>query len=276
MPTVSNKVTRLTKAHVMLQRKVLFPHVIELNFQAGQVLGSNVYLIFDRDEWVLIDIGYLETVDEIVELIRQLDFPLSQCKALIATHADVDHVQGLAAAKQALRTQVFAHPRAASLLEAGDRLRTFALIEAQGIDLEMPPVKVDRLLDEGDSVTVGSLDLEVWFTPGHTDGHLAFRMGDLLFSADNIFRDGCVGAIDAHHGSDLQDFSNSLRRIQDSDVEWLLPSHGPIFRKDDALLSETIARLQRYLHMADFGTCATDWPLLDEWDREVSEGRGPQ
>ena len=68
----------------MLQRKPIFPNVIEMNFQAGHVLGCNVYLIFDRNEWVLIDIGYEDTVEEIIELIRQLDFPLSQCKMLIA------------------------------------------------------------------------------------------------------------------------------------------------------------------------------------------------
>ena len=139
----------------------------------------------------------------------------------------------------------------------------------------MPQVKVDRLIDEGDTIEVGSLKLEVWATPGHTDGQLSFRMGDLLFSADNIYRDGCVGAIDAHHGSDLQEFIKSLRRIRLSDVQWLLPSHGPMFRKNDALLDETIARLERYQHMADFGTCATDWPLLDEWEQEIAEGKGP-
>jgi len=100
-------------------------------------------------------------------------------------------------------------------------------------------------------------------------------MGNLLFSGDNIFRDGCVGAIDAHHGSDLVDFIRSLRRIRSSDVEWLLPSHGPIFRKDNDLLDRTIQRLEGYLHMADFGTCAIDWPLMDEWEREIAEGRLP-
>ena len=34
----------------------------------------------------------------------------------------------------------------------------------------------------------------------------------------------------------------------------------PIFRKDDALIDRTIARLESYLHMPDFGTCAIDWP----------------
>jgi hypothetical protein len=27
--------------------------------------------------------------------------------------------------------------------------------------------------------------------------------------------------------------------------------------------------------MADFGTCAIDWPLMDEWEREIAEGKLP-
>jgi glyoxylase-like metal-dependent hydrolase (beta-lactamase superfamily II) len=141
--------------------------------------------------------------------------------------------------------------------------------------MEMPPVQFERLIDEGDVVTVGNQKLEVWHTPGHTDSQLSFRLGNLLLSGDNIYRDGCVGAIDAHHGSDIPSFIRSLKRIRGSDVEWLLPSHGPIFRKDDKLLDAAIARLESYLHMADFGTCAIDWPLLEQWDKELAEGRMP-
>lgn len=260
----------------MLKRTPLFPHVIELNHQARQRFGCSVYLIYDEQEWALIDIGYEETVDEIIELIRQLDFPLSKCKTLLASHADVDHIQGLAKAKNLLKTTVTGHPRAAQALEQGDRLLTFAEIAAQDIHLEMPPVKIETLVDEGDKVQIGGLELDVWYTPGHTDNQLAFRMDNLLFSGDNIFRDGCVGAIDAHHGSDISAFLHSLRRIQSSDVEWLLASHGPIFRKDDALIERTIARLETYLHMADFGTCAIDWPLMDEWEKELAEGKMPE
>lgn len=260
----------------MLEKKPVFANVIEVNYQLRQVLGCNVYLIYDDQEWVMIDIGYQDTVDEIVELIRQLDFPLSQCKTVIATHADADHIQGLAKVKQMLRTTVSAHPLAVAPLEDGDKLKTYAEIEAQGIHLEMPPVKVDTLINNSDVINVGGLELEVWHTPGHTDSQLSFRLGNLLFSGDNIYRDGCVGAIDAHHGSNIPDFIKSLQRIRHSDVEWLLPSHGPIFRKDNDLLDSTISRLEGYQHMADFGTCAVDWPLMDEWEDELASGKFPE
>jgi glyoxylase-like metal-dependent hydrolase (beta-lactamase superfamily II) len=261
---------------MMLPRKPVFPGVIEMNYQAGERIGCNVYLVYDAEEWILIDVGFEDAVDEIIQLIRQLDFPLAHCKAVIATHADVDHIQGLAKIKQLLKCPALGHRLAAEPLATGDRIKTYAEIAAQDIHLPMPPVTLDALVEEGDTITVGSLKLEVWHTPGHTDSQLSFRMGELLFSGDNIYRDGCVGVIDAHHGSDITAFVKSLKRIRASDVKWLLPSHGPIFRRDNAVLDRTIARLESYLHMADFGTCAADWPLMDEWDAELAAGKMPR
>jgi glyoxylase-like metal-dependent hydrolase (beta-lactamase superfamily II) len=259
----------------MLERKLLFDNVIELNFQAGVLFGCNVYLVFDSGEWILIDIGYEEVVSELIELIRQLDFPFARCKTLVVTHTDVDHSQGLAKAKQLLKTTVTAHPLAVPILETGDRVRSMAEIPARQIDLGMPPVRVDRTVSDGEKIQVGSLELEVWHSPGHTENHLSLRLGNLLFSGDTLYRDGCVGAIDAQHGSDLLAFMESLRRMRDCQAEWLLPAHGPPFRKDDRLIDDAIERLDRYQHMADFGMCAVDWPLMEEWEREVAEGIRP-
>lgn len=260
----------------MRVRREVFPNVIELNLQARQRLGCCVYLVFDEAEWGLIDIGFEDTTPEIIDMIRELDFPLSGCRYLIATHADVDHVQGLAKARSLLpNATIVGHPLCKQALDDQDRIMTYAEITAQGISLNLPEVSVESTIDEGDKVEIGKLTLDVWHTPGHTDSQLSFRLGNLLFSGDNIYRDGGVGNIDAHHGSDLPDFIKSLERIRESDVEWLLPSHGPVFRKDDAMLTRAIDRLNGYLHLSDFGTCAIDWPLLHEWDEELSKGTMP-
>src|SRR5437773_511947 len=138
----------------MLQRKYLFPHVIEMNYQAGRRLGVNVYLIDGGSEFLLIDIGYLDTVEEIVDLIRQMDFNLSTCRMVIATHADADHIQGIARARDLLKTKVAAHPLSVEPIETGDTVLTYASIKAQGIEIPMPPCKVDVTIDDGDVIEV--------------------------------------------------------------------------------------------------------------------------
>jgi hydroxyacylglutathione hydrolase len=175
----------------MVQRKYLFPGVIELNLQAAQSFGVNIYLLDGGTEWALIDVGQNDTLDDVIELIRKLDFPLSKCKILIATHADADHVQALKAARDRLKAKTGAHPEAAKALEAGDAVQTYASIPAQGFEIEggMPPCKIDVKLKEGDVIKVGNLRLTVWHTPGHTPGQLSFRLGNLLFSGDNIYKE---------------------------------------------------------------------------------------
>ncbi len=256
----------------MVERSYVFPGVIELNVQARRRLGVNIYLIDGGTEFALIDVGFLDELPFVLELIRQMNFTLSSCKYVIATHADADHSQGLARAREVLKCKVLAHPKSVDPIQNGDEILTYARIDAQNIHIDMPRCKVDQTIDEGDILEIGDKRVEVWSTPGHTAGQLSFRMGNLLFSGDNIFRDGCVGVIDAHHGSNLPEYIASLKRIRGCDAEYLLPSHGPIFRKDNALIDKTIARLEGYTHMADFGTCAVDWPLLDEWEEELAEG----
>lgn len=261
----------------MLPRREVFPHVIEMNYQSRQRLGCSVYLIHDQNQWMLIDIGFEDTAEEIIDLIRQLDFSLADCKYLVATHADVDHIQGMKRAKELLpQAELLGHPECQRLLAEGDRITTYAEIRAQRIAIDLPPIRIERTINEGDVLTVGNLAVNVWNTPGHTPSQLSFQMNDLLFSGDNIYRDGCVGNIDAHHGSDLPAFIKSLERIRDAEITWLLPSHGPIFRKDPSMVQKTIDRLEQYQHMADFGTCAVDWPLLEQWEEELVRGFDPR
>ena len=134
----------------MIERKYLFPGVIELNLQAGRPLGVNIYLIDGGTECALIDVGQEETLDEVIELIRALDFPLSKCKLLIATHADADHVQALAAGPRAAQGQDRRATRgAAAASEPANAVETYASISAQNFHIPMPPCKIDVKLERG-------------------------------------------------------------------------------------------------------------------------------
>jgi glyoxylase-like metal-dependent hydrolase (beta-lactamase superfamily II) len=100
-------------------------------------------------------------------------------------------------------------------------------------------------------------------------------MGNLLFSGDNIYQDACVGVIDAHHGSSIPEYLKSLNRILADDAEYLLPSHGPVCRKDAKILRTAIDRLTGYQYMADFGTCAQSWPLQEAYEKDILAGKMP-
>jgi hydroxyacylglutathione hydrolase len=269
----------------MTRRKYLFPdyRVLELNYQAGRRLGANVYVVDGGSEYILIDIGYADTVEEIADLLLRMDYSLSACKMIIASHADADHAQGLARASALFKTRVAAHSESVPALETGDPILTFAQIKAQGIALEMPPCRVDIRLQDGDEIEVGELRLKVWHTPGHTPGQIALQLDRLLFSGDNLFADGCVGVIDAHHGSNIPDFIRSLERIRDADVEYLLPSHGPVFPHDRAMIQRTIdppATLPvhgRFRHLC--GLLATARPVgagHPRWQTTYSAKKHPQ
>jgi hypothetical protein len=41
------------------------------------------------------------------------------------------------------------------------------------------------------------------------------------------------------------------------------------------MIQRTIDRLRRYQYMADFGTCAVSWPLLDQWEQDILAGKPP-
>ena len=252
----------------MKNRTYLLPNVIELNLAAGRPLGVNIYVIDGGTEFALIDIGMIDT-------LRNLDFPLSKCKFIIATHADADHIQAMSAARDRLKTKTASHAHAAIAIESGDVETTFARIAAQNFSIPLPPCKIDKRLADGDVLKIGNVKLEVMHTPGHTPGQLSFKLGKILFSGDNIYRDGGVGVIDAHHGSNLPDFIASLTTIRDGDFTHLLPSHGPAFKHDKKLIQRAIDRLTTYLSLPDFGTCATNWPLQEEWERDILAGRLP-
>ena len=150
----------------MIERRYVFPGVIEMNYQAKRRMGVNIYLIDGGSEYALIDVGFLDELADVLELIRQMDFSLSACKLIIATHADVDHTQGLTRARDVLKCEVAAHPKSVAAIEEGDEVFTYARIDAQGIHIPMPRCKVDRVINEGDLLQIGDKTLEVWSTPG--------------------------------------------------------------------------------------------------------------
>lgn len=86
--------------------------------------------------------------------------------------------------------------------------------------------KADRVLDDGEEITAGSLHFKVLHTPGHTKGSSCFLCGDTLFSGDTLFAGG-VGRTD-FPGGDYQAILRSAKRLSKLEGDYaVLPGHGP-------------------------------------------------
>ncbi len=133
--------------------------------------GLAVYLIQTDDGHVVIDGGMPGQGQYVADAIRKLGFDPVDIKILLNSHAHLDHSGGLAALKQLSGAQMIASEGDRSALEGG-----FYLGSESDTARNAPPVKVDRIIADGEVVEHGGVKLTAHITPGHTRGCTSWTM----------------------------------------------------------------------------------------------------
>ncbi len=131
----------------------------------------STYLITTPQGHILINSGMKETVPQIVQGIEALGFKPSDVKLLLATHGHFDHVAGLAELKRITHAQIAMSKADAELVESGGAA-DFLFGKSPGALFD--PAKVDRILSEGEKITLGGTELTMHLHPGHTKGAMSF------------------------------------------------------------------------------------------------------
>ena len=129
------------------------------------------FLITSPQGHVVLDGGFPETAPRIVANIRKLGFDPRDVKWLLNSHAHADHAGGLAELQRATGAKLAASAGDAPQLERGGMSDP-----AFGDRLLFPAVTPDRILSDGDTVTVGDTTLTAHLTPGHTHGCTTWTM----------------------------------------------------------------------------------------------------
>jgi metallo-beta-lactamase class B len=121
------------------------------------------YLVVTPQGSILIDTGTTEMTPVITSNVEKLGFKVRDIKIMLSSHAHFDHIGGHAAMKKLTGARIMAIKQDADALEAGKDLSPLG-------DEGWMPVKVDRVLKDGDTVALGGTTLRAVWAPGHTPG----------------------------------------------------------------------------------------------------------
>lgn len=181
---------------------------------ADNPFATNCWLLAlqDRDEAVVVDPGFSpQRVRGLLEAAGKRPV------AAIATHGHYDHV-GSAAEFCGDDIPLYIHEE--------DRLALFDP-EAWGAGMPTPPNPPSdvRTFVDGDTLELAGFILGVVHTPGHTPGSSCFRLGDLVFSGDLVFR-GAIGRYDFPNSSAQDMFASLKRFLTLPDELGVYPGHG--------------------------------------------------
>ncbi len=178
---------------------------------------ANCYLVTDEktNESLLIDPGAYGT--------RQSEYIKSQgiekLRYILLTHGHYDHIMGVKQFKDEFSAQVVIHPDDEGCLHSS--LKSLAIIHA----LKVSETDADILVTDGEKLPFGDTEIEVIHTPGHTKGCVCYKLGDMLFTGDTLFRDN-IGRCDLPGGS-LRVMHESLKKLKSLQGDYKVYSgHG--------------------------------------------------
>ena len=150
--------------------KPFVPFTVIGNIHYVGTEGVSAFLITTPEGHILIDGILAQSVPQIIGNIRALGFDIRDVKFLLNSHAHIDHAGGLAGLQRASGARMVASAADRPTLEAG------AIGFGPTKDMAFPPIRVDRVIGDGDTVTLGGATLTAHMTPGHTQGCTTWSM----------------------------------------------------------------------------------------------------
>ncbi len=239
----------------------------------------NVYLLNGGDEWALLDTG-MNSADSIAAFraaLASVGCRPEQIRKIICTHHHPDHFGTSKTYKELTGATLYLHraeyERSKTFLPSERPAEAVRFFLTHGIPLQRfvnvprptdiwgglyvtaPP---DVYIDDRDRLTVGDFELEVVWTPGHAPGHCVMYLPRqrVMIVGDHLLPKITphVGIAPGSVGNPLKDFIESQQKVQQFDVDLVLPAHGGVFSAHRHRASQIIqhhrARLQDILDIA--------------------------
>lgn len=173
----------------------------------GSHMDHVLVTLVGEGPYILIDSGYKEGTEKVLTWLGQNSG--GELDTLLLTHHHRDHLGGAEAIVSATGAKAHAHPIEIELMK------------------ECAPGLTPLPLEGGGKIRVGDIELEAFFTPGHSPGHLAFwwRERGVLFGGDNVLMP-ITTWVGPPLGS-LRVYLQTLEKVRDLSPRVIFPGHGP-------------------------------------------------
>ena len=178
--------------------------------------ASNCWLFWDEDAREAAVVDPSADVKSILAALQQRRLAL---KWILLTHGHFDHIFSL----DALRDRTGA-PAAIHAADAGTLTDPQGNASAYFLRENHIYRPAEKILSDGDRLTLGSEEIRVISAPGHTPGSAVYECGNIWFTGDVLF-DGSIGRTDLP-GGDMSAMRCSLARLIRGEERILYPGHG--------------------------------------------------
>ncbi len=186
------------------------------------------YLITTPKGHIVLDGGFVETAPMILANIRKLGFDPKDVKILLNSHAHVDHAGGLAELKRATGAMLYA--------SRGDipQLARGGLDDPQfGNRFPFAPVHADRIVEDGQRISLGGTTLVAHLTPGHTPGCTTWTMRaggkDVVFVGSPSTPSEYRLTNNPRYPNAVADYRKQFATLKSLGCDVFLGSHGGFF-----------------------------------------------
>ena len=257
----------------------LIQHVVVVRQFTRTFPTSNVWVLHDGNEAMLIDAGYGD--DSSIEArMKYFDGELERFNFhyIAITHHHFDHSSGGRRLREGLRAETAINPIDDDLLHTPSESNEDLPDEDEIVERarvwheEALNTPIDVPLADGETMQVGGLTVRAVHTPGHTAGHNCYwvEQTGTLFTGDNVLGVG-TSAIGPPPRGDMEQYLASLLRMRELEAKLFAPGHGPVVTatgdKVQELLDHRRERDRQIIDLIDRGY---------ETDRQIRRALYPE